>query len=182
MAGGGQFVRWGSDFHLSSILLPSLEEGSVCVCLPILVGLTTGVCVGVYSECCLCRSSLHLPRQFPSLSAGPPRPGGGARIRPSLSASAAGSGRPAPVWVYRRTLLSSSSLPVSLSSPSLEKLLQPVISVLLSACSRPYLSPHTLILSLSTLNSLLSIFLSGSSLTSDFWQGLSLWKQCQLSW
>lgn len=60
---------------------------------------------------------------------------------------------------------------LSLCSPSLERLLEPVMSVVSTALSRPYLSSHTLTLSLLTLNSFLSTFLSGSSLTPDLWQG-----------
>ena len=45
------------------------------------------------------------------------------------------------------------------------------MSVLSSASSRPYLSPHTLSLSLLTLNSFLTTFLSGSSLFPHTLQG-----------
>ena len=59
-------------------------------------------------------------------------------------------------------------------SQSLQQLLEPVNSVLTSACTRPYLSTHTITSSLLTLNSLISTFLSGSALNSDLWQGESL--------
>jgi hypothetical protein len=58
-----------------------------------------------------------------------------------------------------------------ISRSSLEELLEPVTTVVSSASSRPYLSPHTLTLSLLTLNSFLTTFLSGSILSPDLWQG-----------
>jgi hypothetical protein len=53
----------------------------------------------------------------------------------------------------------------------LSSLLLPLASILVSASSRPYLPPHSLTLSLHTLTSLITSFLSGNSLSHTYWSG-----------
>ena len=66
--------------------------------------------------------------------------------------------------------ISPCSLPAHSSLEQLlSSLLDPLTSVLSSASSRPYLSPHTLTNSLLTLTSLITTFLSGRIL--PYWQG-----------
>ena len=127
---------------------------------------------------CLGCPSLLLPHGLAHLTAGPLWPGGGAKPRLPCPTRVAGSGC-SPAWtaVVGSTpncsgwySLPPCSLPAS-PEQLLSSLLLPLASILVSASSRPYLPPHSLTLSLHTLTSLITSFLSGNSLSHTYWSG-----------